>query len=108
MKIQKYYKMIIITDKIKKVKEKIKEEIHNVRKEIKDKTVGYIITALGLVAGLAWNDAIKSLIEYYFPLSGQGIWAKLVYASLLTLFVVLISIYLVKIFSREKKERDKK
>lgn len=94
----------MINDNIKKVKEKIKEEIHSVRKEVKDKTIGYIVTALGLVAGLAWNDAIKSLIEFYFPLSGQGIWAKLIYAGLLTLVIVLISVYLVKIFNKEKKK----
>lgn len=90
-----------------KVKEKVKEEIKTVRKEVKDRTIGYIVTALGLVAGLAWNDAIKTLIEYYFPLNnqGQGVWVKIIYAAVLTVFVALFSLYLVKI---SKRERNKK
>jgi hypothetical protein len=108
MKILISYRMETIIVIIKKVKEKIKEEIHSVRKEVKDKTVGYIITALGLVAGLAWNDAIRSLIEYYFPLSEKSVWAKLIYAAFLTLIVVLISVYLVRIFNKEKRKEGKK
>ncbi|HRZ95292.1 MAG TPA: DUF5654 family protein [Candidatus Moranbacteria bacterium] len=92
-------------DKIKKVKEKVKEEIKSVRKEVKDKTIGYIVTALGLVAGLAWNDAIRSMIDFYFPLSGQGVWAKIIYAAVLTVFVALFSLYLVRIAKRESKKK---
>lgn len=88
-----------------KVKEKVREEIKTVRKEVKDKTIGYIVTALGLVAGLAWNDAVKTFIEYYFPLSGHGIWAKIVYAAVLTVFVALFSLYLVRIAKKESKKK---
>lgn len=82
------------------IKTKIKKEIKGVRDEITSKTVGYIVTALGLVAGLAWNDAVKSTIEYFFPAQQNGLKAKFIYAVIITLVVVLISVYLAKILSR--------
>lgn len=75
-----------------------------VRKEVRIKTVGYILAAFGLVAGLAWNDAIKSLIEQLFPLDKDSIWVKFIYAAIITIIAVMISIYLVKF--AEEKEND--
>jgi hypothetical protein len=82
-------------EKIKKVKEEITEVA-------KEKTIGYILTAFGLIAGLAWNDAIKSLIEYVFPLSPNTLLLKFIYAILITLVVVLISNYLIKLTKNKK------
>jgi hypothetical protein len=64
--------------------------------EVKNQTKGYMTAALGLVAGLAWNDAIKSLIETFFPLDKSSIWLKFVYAFLVTLVVVGITRYILK------------
>ncbi|HLD34421.1 MAG TPA: DUF5654 family protein, partial [Patescibacteria group bacterium] len=44
------------------IKSKIKSEVTSVKQEIRNKVAGYIVAAFGLVAGLAWNDAIKALI----------------------------------------------
>jgi len=87
---------------IKKSFKKIKEEQQRLGKEVKEKTMGYILAALGFVVGLAWNDAIKSVIEYIFPLDKNSIWAKLIYALLVTVIVVLATAYFVK--STEEKE----
>jgi FtsH-binding integral membrane protein len=67
-----------------------------IRQEVREKTVGYMIGGLGVVAGLAWNDAISSFIEYLFPLSKSGIVAKFLYAAIITLFVVLVTVYLMR------------
>ena len=83
-------------DNLEKIK-KIKDEI---TKATKEQIMGYIITAFGLVAGLAWNDAIKSLIEYIFPLSPNTLLLKFIYAILITLVVVLISNYLIKLIKK--------
>lgn len=85
--------------------EKIKKESEDIKNEVKQKTIGYIVAAFGLVAGLAWNDAIKSLIEYVFPLSRDTLLLKFVYAVLITLALVFISIYLVKLFKIEEKNK---
>jgi hypothetical protein len=90
------------------MKNKLKEELKSVKHEVRNKTVGYIVTALGLVAGLAWNDAIKSLIEYYFPLTDQNVWAKVIYAAILTLIIVFISVYLVRIMKKQEDKKEEK
>lgn len=64
--------------------------------ELRERTIGYVLTALGLVAGFAWNEAIKSLIEYVFPAAQNGLVAKFVYAGLITLAVVIVTRYLMR------------
>jgi len=59
------------------------------KKELSSKVTGYIVTAFGLVVGLAWNDAIKELIKYLFPLDTNTILAKFIYAVILTIMVVI-------------------
>ena len=73
----------------------------NLRQEMREKTVGYILTAFGLVAGLAWNEAIKSLIDKFFPISGNSIWIKFLYAIIITFVIVVLSFYLIKITDKK-------
>ncbi len=75
-----------------------------IRKEIRERTVGYVVAALGLVAGLAWNDAVKALIEYAFPLSQNTLVAKFIYAVVITLVIVTISSSLMRLVSREDRK----
>ena len=72
----------------------------NSKKRMKDQTLGYITGAFGLVAGLAWNDAIKSLIEMIFPVSASSIYIKFIYAILITILVVIIGHYLFRLSER--------
>jgi len=65
---------------------------------------GYILAAFGLVAALAWNDAIKSLIEYFFPLNKNTVLIKFTYAILITFIVVIISVYLKRLLSDKDNE----
>ena len=83
----------------------IKDKGTELEREVREKTLGYIITSFGLVAGLAWNDAIKTFIEKYFPDPGNGLRAKFVYALVMTIFVVAVSLYLSRIFKIEKKKK---
>ena len=48
--------------------QKVKEEGKALKKEVRERTLGFITGGLGLVAGLAWNDAIKALIDYHVAL----------------------------------------
>lgn len=81
------------------IKEKLKDEISEMKNEIRARTVGYILAAFGLVAGLAWNDAIKALIEYVFPAdqAGDTLKAKFAYALAITVVVVVVSGYLARL-----------
>jgi hypothetical protein len=58
---------------------------------VRERTAGYIVTSLGLVVGLAWNDAISTVIKYFFPIDNNTMVAKIIYASILTIIIVLIS-----------------
>ena len=79
-----------------------------IRSKIKEQTAGYMTAALGLVAGLAWNDAIKSLIESLFPFAKGGIFVKFVYAIIITVVVVFVGSYILKSSNdSEKKENGK-
>lgn len=78
----------------------------DISQELRARTVGYIAAAFGLVAGLAWNDAIKALIEYIFPLSVNTLWAKLVYALLVTAIAVIITASLLRFLNRQGKAEE--
>lgn len=91
-----------MNEKTKSKFQKIKEEQEKLGREVREKTVGYIVASLGLVAGLAWNDAIKTTIEYVFPLSLNSVWVKIFYAFLITIIIVLVSKYLVRIAGRKE------
>ena len=87
------------------IKDKIKNGSKEIKREIRQRTSGYILAAFGLVAALAWNDAIKALIEYFFPLNKNTVLIKFIYAVLITFIVVIISIYLTKLLSDKNEEK---
>ncbi len=78
------------------MKEEVIKRITKANQEIRKQTSGYILTAFGLVVGLAWNDAIKNLIEYLFPLNQNSITAKFLYAIILTILIIIVSKYFMK------------
>lgn len=87
------------------IKEKIRQESKDVKKEVKKQLLTYIVASLGLVAGLAWNEAIKGLIEYIFPLSQNTVQAKFLYAILMTLLIVVVSYYLARLMKGKDEEK---
>ena len=71
-----------------------------------------IISALALVVGLFWNDAVKSTIEQIVP-QGEGLFYKFIAAVIATIIVVIIIYVLMRwhMFSEkmaEKKNRKQK
>lgn len=82
---------------------KIKKEGEELRQEVRKRTVIYVTAALGLVVGLAWNEAIKSIIEYFFPLSQNTVAAKIIYALAMTAVLAVATVYILKEPNNEKK-----
>lgn len=74
------------------------------QKEFRARTVGFIATALGLVVGLAWNDAVTNLIGVIFPIEKNTIIAKFIYAAILTVIVVSVILLLMK-FVEESEDK---
>lgn len=69
----------------------------------------YLAAAFSVVAGLAWNEAMKALLEYLFPGSKDSVLAKFIYAFFVTLVVVILSVYLFRLLKEEEvKEVNKR
>jgi uncharacterized membrane protein len=78
--------------------------------EILDNFSQLITTALGLVAALAWNDAIQTLFQQYLGTAGGALAAKIFYAVLVTVIVIFATIVVSRAAERAKKleeERNK-
>lgn len=71
------------------------------KQEVRLKTADYILAAFGFVTGLAWNEAIKALIEQFFPLNSSTVWAKLIYALFITVVFVIISTSVMRTLKKE-------
>lgn len=82
--------------------EKLKQSSREVREAIADQTMGYITAALSVVAGLAWNDAIKAAITYFFPAESSSILAQFVYALAMTVVVVLLTLLIRRVIGLVK------
>lgn len=76
-------------------------EAAEIKKELRSRTFGYISGALGLVAGLAWNEAITEMINKVFPVAKDTVAVKFLYAVLVTLAVVVLVRYLDKMINRD-------
>jgi len=86
-------------------KEKLKEEKQKLKKELRNKVSGYVVGAFGLVAALAWNDAIITLINEVFPKTSNTLVAKFVYAAILTVVVVIVAVYLMNILADKDEKK---
>lgn len=91
---------------MKHIVEKVQQERKRLQKEVRERAISYIAAAFGLVAGLAWNDAIKAFIEYFFPLSKNTLFAKFFYAVFVTFIVVFVTVYLARLLTSSKDEED--
>lgn len=69
--------------------------------EITAQLLALATSALGLVAALAWNDAVQAVFKEYFP-AASGIAAKFVYATLLSLGIIVLTINLTRLANLAK------
>ena len=70
-----------------------------VTKLIMETILGLITTAFAFVAGLAWNDAIQKLIESVIG-SGDAIPSLFIYAIVVTIVAVVITVLVARIAGR--------
>lgn len=70
----------------------------DLKAEIIDKLAALITVAFGLIAALAWNDAIKQLIDK-LGLTKFGPW---LYAILVTILAVLATVWIGKAAEKSK------
>ena len=74
----------------------INHEVSKFTKAFRENFATLIISALGLVAALSWNDAIKTTIDTLFATTGNLIY-KFYIAIIVTVISVVITYFISKI-----------
>ncbi|MFH1544780.1 MAG: DUF5654 family protein [archaeon] len=69
--------------------------------EVIEKIAALITAAFGLVAALAWNDAIKALFKEVFG-SAETLIPMMIYAVIITIIAVIATIWIGKIAGKGK------
>ncbi len=67
-----------------------------ISKEVVDKIAALLTAAFGLVAALAWNDAIKSAIESL----GFQVYGPWLYAIVVTVLAVVVTLYIGRVAAK--------
>lgn len=76
--------------------------------EIITQLLTLVTSGFGVVAALAWNDAIQQFVKDFIEpkIPGSGLISKFLYAILITLLIVLVTYNLSKISSRFELKKD--
>ena len=98
-----------VRDSSKKVREeslkvgyRFREEGLKIKQEIVEKMATLATAAFGLVAALAWNDAIKSLFAEGGVLHGVSTGGVWVYAGVVTLIAVFATVWIGRVAGKIK------
>lgn len=84
-----------------------KKRITKLSRHIATQTLTMVVSSLGLVAALAWNEAIKEYVNVNikpFFSRGSGVISLFIYAIVITVITVLATLQLNKITERVSKE----
>ena len=77
------------------------EQPNSIKQEILDKIAALVTAAFGLVAALAWNDAIKLLFQELFGTQDQ-LGPMIAYAIFITIIAVILTIIVARAASKAK------
>jgi len=83
---------------------KISKDVGQLRLEILQKITDLVTAGMGLVAALAWNNAIQAIFNRVFPKPGDNIAALTVYALVITIIIVVITVQLSRAVNMAKKQ----
>ncbi len=73
----------------------MKDSVVDVKNQVLTTITTLITTAFGLIAALAWNDAIKAMILAFLP-PQSGITGLLIYAVIITIIAVIATILIAR------------
>jgi hypothetical protein len=74
--------------------------------EILDKFSALITAAFGLVAALAWNEAIQSIFKEFFG-EQETLMPKIIYATVVTILAVVFIFIVARAISKAKEKSSK-
>ncbi len=95
--------------KRKPVKEETPTE-KSLHQELAEQMLTLCTSGFGLVAALAWNETIQSVVKEYIEprIPGSGLLSRFIYAVLITLLAVLTTYQLSRIAARFNVQRRSK
>lgn len=79
------------------------KHITKISQEIAIQTLTLVSSALGLVAALAWNQAITEYVNVYIKpyfAKGSGVISLFIYAVFITIITVLVALQMAKVKKR--------
>lgn len=84
----------------------LEKQRHAFQAEVVDKMSALATAAFGLVAALAWNNAIQSFFKRYYPTPDDpnALGALAAYAMAVTILAVIVIILIGRLAGRLKKE----
>lgn len=77
-----------------------------ISKMVMETMLTLITTAFAFVAGLAWNEAIQKLIEEFYT-AGGAVTGLLIYAVIVTIVAVVVTVLLARIAGKMGVDLDK-
>ncbi|NYB26661.1 MAG: hypothetical protein HVN34_04900 [Methanobacteriaceae archaeon] len=77
----------------------MKEDVKDIKGQVSQTIATLMTTAFGLIAALAWNEAIKAIILQYFQ-ADSGITGLLIYAILITIIAVVATLIIARVIAK--------
>lgn len=78
-----------------------KHELRHIHSDVLERIITLVIAALGLIAALAWDEALRHIFETLF--GGKGtLFEEISYAIAITVLAALISVQLGRLFFKHK------
>lgn len=89
----------LMADEEKEATAAEKKKLHE---ELIEQLLTLVTSGFGVVAALAWNDAIQGFVKEFIEprIPGSGLVSKFVYAIIITFLIVLTTYELSKVASR--------
>jgi len=85
----------------------VQEDKPALKIEILEKISTLATAAFGLVAALAWNDAIKAIFDQLFPKPGGNLLVSIGYAAVVTVLVIIVTIQLGRVVNLAKNKLNR-
>ena len=77
----------------------MKEQVNEMKSQVGETIATLVTTAFGLIAALAWNEAIKAIIVEFVG-AGNGITGLLIYAIIITILAVIATILIARLIAK--------
>lgn len=77
----------------------MKDQAKEMKSQVGETIATLVTTAFGLIAALAWNEAIKAIIVEFVG-KGNGITGLLIYAIIITIIAVIATILIARLISK--------